>query len=80
VFAGPNGAGKSSLVGRFRVENYMPTVNPDTIARALAPDRQGEPALMLKAGRIAAVQRRDHIHAGRSFALETTLTGIASCA
>jgi predicted ABC-type ATPase len=75
VFAGPNGAGKSTLVARFHVADRMTLVNPDTIARQIKPDHRDDTATMLKAGRIAAMQRRALIQAGQSFAMETTLTG-----
>ena len=75
VFAGPNGAGKSTLVDRFHVADRMTLVNPDTIARQLKPDDRDDTAIMFKAGRMAALQRRALIQAGQSFALETTLTG-----
>jgi predicted ABC-type ATPase len=75
VFAGPNGAGKSTLVDGFHVGDRIPVVNPDTIARRLDPGRQSEPALLLKAGRMAASERRRLIQRGQSFAMETTLTG-----
>ncbi len=75
VFAGPNGAGKSTLVDRFHVARRMTVVNPDIIARHLEPDHHGEATTMLKAGRIAALQRRTLIEAGQSLAIETTLTG-----
>ena len=75
VFAGPNGAGKSTLVDRFHVADRMTLVNPDTIARQLKPDHRGDTATMLKAGRIAALQRRALIQAAQNFAMETTLTG-----
>jgi predicted ABC-type ATPase len=75
VFAGPNGAGKSTLVTRFHVASRMRLVNPDTIARQIKPDHRDDTAMMLKAGRIAALQRRALIQSGQSFAMETTLTG-----
>lgn len=75
VFAGPNGAGKSTFVARFRVAERMPVINPDVIARRLKPDHRGEPALMLRAGRRAATERRALLAGGESFAIETTLTG-----
>jgi predicted ABC-type ATPase len=75
LFAGPNGAGKSTLVDRFHVADRMTLVNPDTIARQIKPDHRDDTATMLKAGRIAAMQRRALIEAGQSFAMETTLTG-----
>jgi len=53
----------------------MTLVNPDTIARQLKPDHRNDTAIMLKAGRIAALQRRALIQAAQNFAMETTLTG-----
>ncbi len=75
LFAGPNGAGKSTLVDRFHVANRMTLVNPDTIARQIKPDHRDDTATMLKAGRIAALQRRALIQTAQNFAMETTLTG-----
>ncbi len=71
----PNGAGKSALVTRFHVADRMTLVSPDTIARQIRPDHPDDTAIMLKAGRIAALQRRALIQARQSFAMETTLTG-----
>lgn len=73
VFAGPNGAGKSTLAARY-VRGRVPVVNPDEIAKALPPGRDGGPDV-LAAGRAAIYERDQHIAAGRSFAIETTLTG-----
>jgi predicted ABC-type ATPase len=75
VFAGPNGAGKSTLIARFHVADRMAVVNPDTIARQLEPDRRSRPVTLLQAGRIAVSDRRALIGDGRSFGMETTLTG-----
>lgn len=38
VVAGPNGAGKSTFVDTFLRPTGLRVVNPDQIARALAPD------------------------------------------
>jgi predicted ABC-type ATPase len=75
VVAGPNGVGKSTLVERFRIANRIPVVNPDAIALELDPGHAGKPAVMLRAGKIAAARRRTLLRAGESFAIETTLTG-----
>ena len=75
AFAGPNGSGKSTFVARFRIADRMPVINPDVIARRLNPDRRNEPALMLRAGRLAATERRALLARGESLAIETTLTG-----
>jgi predicted ABC-type ATPase len=75
VIAGPNGAGKSTLVARYRLADRIPVVNPDVIAREIKPDHRGEPAIMLKAGKLAASRRRALLRARESLAIETTLTG-----
>lgn len=75
VFAGPNGAGKSTLVTRHKVADRIPIVNPDDIARALRRDRHGEVSAMTQAGRHAVTQRDRFLSEGRSFGIETTLTG-----
>jgi predicted ABC-type ATPase len=73
MIAGPNGAGKTTFFAPF--SHRLPVVNPDVIARRMAPEHQGEPSVMLKAGRQAIHDRNAHLAAGRSFAIETTLTG-----
>jgi predicted ABC-type ATPase len=75
VFAGPNGGGKSTLVARFHIADRMRIVNPDTIARQIDPDRSDEPTIMLRAGRLAATERRSLLQSRQNFAIETTLTG-----
>lgn len=74
VIAGPNGAGKSTLVSD-RLQGRLPFVNPDDIARTIAPTDFDNPQTVLQAGRQAVKIRRAHLEAGRSFAIETTLTG-----
>lgn len=68
VVAGPNGAGKSTLVARY-LRGQFPIVNPDELA--FGPDGIG----ILEAGRRALEERRARLSEGRSFAIETTLTG-----
>ncbi|MCW5222133.1 zeta toxin family protein [Verminephrobacter aporrectodeae subsp. tuberculatae] len=75
VFAGPNGAGKSTLVSRYRVASRIPIVNPDDIARAIGPDDPGATSAQNQAGRLAIAQRKQLLQEGRSFGIETTLTG-----
>jgi len=73
VFAGPNGAGKTTIVDRH-VAGRIPVINPDTIAQMLPPYLSAG-ARTLQAGRIALHRRRELLAAGKSFAIETTLTG-----
>ncbi|WP_037515066.1 AAA family ATPase [Sphingobium xenophagum] len=73
VFAGPNGAGKSTIVDRY-VGDRIPIVNPDNIARELPATVSGT-ARILQAGKLALTERTRLLTAGRTFGIETTLTG-----
>ncbi|EPG4238238.1 zeta toxin family protein [Klebsiella pneumoniae] len=68
VIAGPNGAGKSTLVKRHII-GKIEVVNPDDIAREQGISNR-------KAGEQALLQRTDNLKNGRTFAVETTLTGM----
>lgn len=75
IIAGPNGAGKTT----FAME-YLPNeancpifVNADLIAAGLSPFRPGRAAF--RAGRLMLEEIHHHAHSGRSFAIETTLSG-----
>ncbi len=75
VIAGPNGVGKTTYAFRHirAVSGSVHFVNLDEIARGLAPF---DPSLeRMTAARIAIRQIRGHLKAGRSFSLETTLSG-----
>ena len=57
VVAGPNGAGKSTFVDTFVRPTGIRIVNPDQIARALAP---GDPGTMAyEAAQAAETMRQD---------------------
>lgn len=73
VVAGPNGAGKSTLVAR-QLTGRMPIINPDDIAFSL-PRRSDGTLDELLAGREALRERERMLDAGRSFAVETTMSG-----
>ena len=73
VFAGPNGAGKSTLVAR-RLRDRLPIVNPDVIAIEISREHPDTPAI-IEAGKIAVKRRMALLAEGRSFAVETTLSG-----
>ena len=75
--AGPNGAGKTTFAREFLpAEAQCPVfVNADLIAAGLSPFAPELAAI--KAGRIMLAEIDDHVAHGRSFALETTLSGWA---
>jgi predicted ABC-type ATPase len=71
VIAGPNGAGKSSLT-KLSSTN-IPVIDPDAIAREIAPINPESAALA--AGRQAIDRAREYIHLDNSFIVETTFAG-----
>jgi predicted ABC-type ATPase len=74
VVAGPNGSGKSSLTaGSSDIFRHFPLIDPDAIARTIQVNSKNPSALA--AGREALSQAAKFLEAGRSFAVETTLSG-----
>jgi predicted ABC-type ATPase len=71
VIAGPNGAGKSSLT-KLSTSN-IPVIDPDAIAREIAPENPASAALA--AGRQAINRAKEYIRFDHSFIAETTLAG-----
>lgn len=76
IIAGPNGAGKTTFAREFLpFEAECPVfINADLIAAGLSPF---EPeAAAFRAGRVMLEEIASHVAAGRSFAFETTLSGL----
>ena len=74
VVAGPNGAGKLTLTAKLRESRSARIIDPDAIAREIAPDNPEKAAVA--AGREAVRQRRQAIKDRESVVLETTLSGV----
>lgn len=76
IIAGPNGAGKTTFAETFllREANCPDFINADLIARGLSP--YTPEAAAFEAGRIMLSQIRSRIKARKSFAFETTLSGL----
>lgn len=74
IFAGANGAGKTTaaeyLLPRLKIKEF---VNADEIARGLSPFDPAEQGM--EAGRIVLDRTDRLIKDGKSFAIETTLSG-----
>ena len=68
VLAGPNGSGKSTFFDRRLSKWNLPFVNPDVIAKEIAP--QDPSGAALRASRIADDQRRQFLEGGISFVTE----------
>ena len=75
IIAGPNGAGKTTFVKRFAPRHLalLDFVNADEIARGLSP--LAPERAQIDAGRIMLERVRKFIREGKSFAMETTLSG-----
>ena len=76
IIAGPNGAGKTTFAREFLPDEAgcLHFVNADLIAAGLSPF--APEAVAFQAGRLMLSQIADHVAQGRSFALETTLSGL----
>ena len=72
VIAGPNGSGKSILVRTLNFEGRQNLLNPDDVAVELSPSNPEKAAFA--AGRQVVERTREYLGAGRSFAIETTLS------
>ena len=76
IIAGPDGAGKTTFAREFLPDEAgcLQFVNADLIAAGLSPF--APEAVAFQAGRLMLAQTADHLAHGRSFALETTLSGL----
>ncbi len=76
IIAGPNGAGKTTFAREFLPDEAgcLQFVKADLIAAGLSPF--APEAAAFQAGRLMLTQIADHVAHGRSFALETTLSGL----
>ena len=77
IIAGPNGAGKTTFAKDFlpseaKTQNF---INADLIAAGLAPFNPE--SVELKSGRLMLEEIDEFVDAGKSFAFETTLSGLS---
>ena len=77
IIAGPNGAGKTTFANQILAgdQSGFPFVNADIIARDLNPEDPESEAF--PAGRLMLQRVQELVEAGASFAIETTLSGLA---
>ena len=75
IIAGPNGAGKTTFIKRFALRHLalLDFINADEIARGLSP--LAPERAQFEAGRVMLERIRQFIASGKSFAMETTLSG-----
>jgi len=76
MLAGPNGAGKTTLAKKLITHStdYYDFVNADEIARGLSPMHPEHVALA--AGKLMLLRMQELLKAGKSFAFETTASGV----
>lgn len=76
MIAGPNGAGKTTFALEYlpREANCPDFINVDLIAAELSPSEPERAAI--RAGRVMVTEIRRRVQAGKSFAFETTLSGL----
>ena len=76
ILAGPNGAGKTTFASEFlpKEADCPVFINSDLIAAGLSPFAPELSAI--RAGRVMLTEIKAHVRAGRSFAFETTLSGL----
>jgi predicted ABC-type ATPase len=72
---GPNGAGKSTLAERYSLEQRLPLVNPDNIAKELSTSCPATEDVRLRAGREAIKRQNNLLAEKKSFVIESTLSG-----
>ena len=77
IIAGPNGSGKSSVTIRLNKRRLLPDlyINPDDIAKEINSSDPG--SVQIAAGRKAVKLRESYLASGKSFAMETTLSGVS---
>jgi len=77
IISGCNGAGKTTFAKEFLPKEVkcLRFLNADEIARGLSPFKPSASAV--QAGRLLLKQIDDSLHRRETFALETTLSGIA---
>ena len=77
IIAGPNGAGKTTFARRFLATEGkdLDFLNADEIAAELCPE--APESVAIRAGRIMLDEIARRLDAGKSFAIETTLSGRA---
>lgn len=77
IIAGPNGAGKTTFAKDFLPSEAktLNFINADLIAAGLAPFNPE--SVELKSGRLMLEEIDEFVEAGKSFAFETTLSGLS---
>mgnify|MGYP002625172928 CR=1 FL=1 len=73
IIAGANGSGKSTLASELLPYENLEFLNADEVAKEICPEKIE--SVKIKAGKIVLKRLDDLLLKGKSFALETTLSG-----
>lgn len=73
IIGGPNGSGKTTFTRSFLDKHPMPCLNADDIAKELNPNDMN--SVSISAGKIFFTNLQKYKEEGRSFLLESTLSG-----
>lgn len=73
IIAGANGSGKSTLASELLPSENLDFLNADEVAKEICPENIE--SVKIKAGKIVLKRLDDILNSGKSFAIETTLSG-----
>ena len=73
IIAGANGSGKSTLASELLPSENLEFLNADEVAKEICPENIE--SVKIKAGKIVLKRLEDLLNSGKSFAIETTLSG-----
>ena len=73
IIAGANGSGKNTLASELLPSESLKFLNADEVAKEICPENIE--SVKIKAGKIVLKRLEDLLNSGKSFAIETTLSG-----
>ena len=73
IIAGANGSGKSTLASELLPSENLKFLNADEVAKEICPENIE--SVKIKAGKIVLKRLESLLNSGKSFAIETTLSG-----
>ena len=73
IIAGANGSGKNTLASELLPSENLKFLNADEVAKEICPENIE--SVKIKAGKIVLKRLEDLLNSGKSFAIETTLSG-----
>ena len=73
IIAGANGSGKSTLASELLPSENLDFLNADEVAKEICPENIE--SVKIKAGKIVLKRLDNLLNSGKSFAIETTLSG-----